>query len=427
MRSLQEALALVRGRQQEFQLYRSQINLEFPDTMKALRLFEAHCGGPKRRKGFNLVKRENKTMGFVYYVRYSHEGKMLPSKWNTHTNSEEKAERFARENRERLVAGYLRTHNAQEFRILEEFFAEGSAYLACEQKRGRPLGERTRKNYQAVIRQKFIPFLKEQRIGCFEKITVKTLGDFQDKLLGEGIKPQTVNDNLKAVRKIFTYACRKGFARENPCKLLSGITVRAWDRKLRGCYELHRLRGVFDRRWQERRSYLLCLMIYATGLRNEEIKRIRPGDIISLGSCRFIDIKESKTENGIRLVPLHPRVYQALMDCAEGVNPEAPFFGDCPQEAFSGANEDLARRLGMSREAREQNITFYSGRHFWKTLMNSEGLGEDVEEIFMGHKVSGDVAKLYNHRDKLGKKLMEKKAKQVFSILDRRLFASGRS
>jgi hypothetical protein len=39
----------------------------------------------------------------------------------------------------------------------------------------------------------------------------------------------------------------------------------------------------------------------------------------------------------------------------------------------------------------------------------------------MGHKVSNDVAKLYNHRDKQGKKLMLKKAKQVFSILDKRL------
>jgi hypothetical protein len=54
--------------------------------------------------------------------------------------------------------------------------------------------------------------------------------------------------------------------------------------------------------------------------------------------------------------------------------------------------------------------------------MSREGLGEDIEEIFMGHKVTGNVAKLYNHRDKHGKQMLAKKAKQVFSILDRCVF-----
>jgi hypothetical protein len=55
--------------------------------------------------------------------------------------------------------------------------------------------------------------------------------------------------------------------------------------------------------------------------------------------------------------------------------------------------------------------------------MNSEDLG-DVEEVFMGHKVSTDVAKLYNHRDKQGKERFIKKAKKVFAILDKRIFVS---
>jgi hypothetical protein len=59
--------------------------------------------------------------------------------------------------------------------------------------------------------------------------------------------------------------------------------------------------------------------------------------------------------------------------------------------------------------------------------MNSGGLGEDIEEIFMGHAVSSDVAKRYNHKDKQGKALMVKKAKRVFSILDKYIFSSGKA
>jgi hypothetical protein len=37
-----------------------------------------------------------------------------------------------------------------------------------------------------------------------------------------------------------------------------------------------------------------------------------------------------------------------------------------------------------------------------KTMMNAGGLGEDIEEYFMGHKTSGDVSKRYNHKGRQG-------------------------
>jgi len=55
-------------------------------------------------------------------------------------------------------------------------------------------------------------------------------------------------------------------------------------------------------------------------------------------------------------------------------------------------------------------------------MMSAEGLGENAEEVFMGHKTSGDVAKSYNHRDKVGAENLAKKAREVFAVLDRCLF-----
>jgi hypothetical protein len=53
--------------------------------------------------------------------------------------------------------------------------------------------------------------------------------------------------------------------------------------------------------------------------------------------------------------------------------------------------------------------------------MNAGDLGE-VEEYFMGHKVSNDVSKRYNHRDKQGQGKIAQKAQAVFKILDKNLF-----
>jgi integrase len=427
---LSEAVTIFRAGESgpnDFKYWKSYIRSEFPNTVRALRLVDLEQSEPRSRKGYNLFRRESKrsASGFVYYVRYYHKGKMLSSKWNTHTSNFEEAEMFAAESRNRLVGGYLRKHGTGALKFLEEFYGEGSASFKSETARSGSLTERRQRNYELVIRNKFVPFLRERRISSFEEIDHYILGDFQDELLARGLKPQTVNDHLKPVNKIFAYLARKGKVKENPCKKVCGVPVREGDQEARGCYETDRLNGIFGRRWDDGKSYLLCLLIYTTGMRNSEIKKMKICDIVDISGHRFIDVKESKTASGVRLVPLHDFVYRQLLEYGRGMAEGGPLFGQTDTKDFRRANAELARRLGASEEIAGERITFYSGRHFWKTLMNSEELGEDVEEYFMGHKVSGDVKKRYNHRDKQGAALMVKKARQIFDILDRRLFSGG--
>jgi integrase len=423
MMSMEQAVSLVKTQKQDYELLRLLFCAEFPTAMKALQIIDHECSEPRVRKGYNLVKRENKKYGHIYYVRYYHDGRMLPSKWNTHTDRIDDAEKFALENRERLIETYLKMHDSKTYELLEDFFQKGSPYLGCEERRNRPLCENTRANYCSVMNKKFIPYLKEKSICAYEEISLQALHDFQDGLLADGMKPQSVNDKLKAVKRVFAYLERKGMIKANPCRELRSITVHQGDREDRGCYDLEKLNGAFGRAWADRKSHLLCLIIYTTGMRNSEIRRIRMQDIIKMEGCRFINIRESKTANGIRLVPLHEFVYKKIAAYASEKKEDEFIFKGATNMTFMKANIALARRMKIGEEeARAQNITFYSGRHFWKTLMNSEGLGESVEELFMGHKVSGDMAKLYNHLDKRGKKLTVKKARQVFSILDRCIF-----
>jgi site-specific recombinase XerD len=274
--------------------------------------------------------------------------------------------------------------------------------------------------YHAIITKKFIPFLKARKINALNKITLCVLSDFQDYLLSRATTAQTVNYDLKAVKRIFPQLARKGIITENPCINLRRIPVRQSDCKVRGCHEVEKLKGVFGAPWEDELSSLLCLLIYTTGMRNSEMRRLRMSDIQSIEDCRFIDVRQSKSASGVRMVPLHDFVYKKLAEYAKG---RKDCCLDVPCEVFAKANKELAARLGMGeKEMTAQNITFYSGRHFWKTMMNSEALGDDIEEIFMGHKVSSNVAKLYNHKDKQGQHRMLEKTKQVFLILDTCLF-----
>ena len=67
---------------------RAYMTAHYPATMRALQAVDAAGFIPRQPKGYNLVKRENKRLGFVYYVRYRHGGKMLSSKWNTRQTTE---------------------------------------------------------------------------------------------------------------------------------------------------------------------------------------------------------------------------------------------------------------------------------------------------------------------------------------------------
>ena len=419
-----EAISAIKQNQEPHEFITKLIATEYPTILRAVRLVDNANMQPKRQpKGYNLVKRENKRLGHVYYVRYSHNGKMLPTKWNTYTNVLEQAERFAAENRIRLVEQYLRSRDVKMYTLLEAFYGSTSnEYLVSGNEK---ISERSRKDYQAAITNRFIPFLKKKNIKHFDEITPHLLSDFQDLMLADGIKPQTANNNFKATKKVFKYLFKKAIIKDDPFKHIKYIPVHQSDLEARGCYNLERLQGVFKRKWKDELSYILCLIIYSTGMRNIEIKQFTMADILLIKGCRFIDIKKSKTQSGIRLVPLHKFVFEKLSFYASKKGKTEQVFGSTKNRAFIKANDELARRLKVSEdEVKRENITFYSGRHFWKTLMNSEGLGEDIEEIFMGHSVSGNVAKLYNHKDKQGTKRLTKKAKQVFAILDKCLFSS---
>ena len=423
--TLREAAAIVSGRE-GFLYYRSMVT---PTILCALRLIDHEYTTVRRPKGYNLLKRPHNRQGFVYYVRYWHEGKMLPSKWSTQTSDYKKACEFAEQNRDTLISAYMALHRNDVQCFFEEFYELDSPVYESESRRNGELTEEKRKRYRSVILNEFLPFVKKRGIRTFEEIDVPFLDDFQDLLLSKGMKAVSVNNQMIAIGKATKYLMRKGLIRINPYLNLSPVPARLEEKRTHGCYELSRMEGVFndESRWGDKNSYILNLIIHTTDMRNSEIRRFRKMDIKEINGCRFIEIIESKTLNGLRLIPLHNFVYDRIMDYAKGISDETFIFaGFSSCHRFVKASQDLGKMLGVSIDYMKQNnITFYSGRHFWKTLMNANGLGDDVEEVFMGHRVSSNVSKLYNHRDKQGKDLIVKKAMEVFAILDKCIFGKG--
>jgi hypothetical protein len=169
-----------------------------PELFAALRSMDikvtARSDAQKNPKRYSLIKRASKKYGFLYYVRYIDNGKLVPSKWNTRTNILQEAEDFARENRERILSEYyskraLRNTGNELYSVLGEYYKDGSLYLEKDKNRNRVLGEKARSVYYHFMRKNFIPYLRENNINAFDKIDPPVIANFQDYFLSTGTKP----------------------------------------------------------------------------------------------------------------------------------------------------------------------------------------------------------------------------------------------
>ena len=410
------------------------LHKQYPEALSMLKNYDQQFISPRKSKGYNLTKVVNKKIGFIYYVRYIDKGRLVPTRWSTHTNDFAAATNFAILNRDKLLSEYIKRKTKRKmpnklYSVMRNYYEKDSIYQKFDKRRGRSLSEGARKVYHSTILHHWIPFLRLHRISTSDEIDTPLMVCFQDHCMDKGIKSQSVNHYVSFISHIFDYLIQKKNIETNPCKGLLPLGVEEDSCKIRNCYDIRELRGIFNKRWDDEISFLLCLTIYSTGMRNSEIDRIKVRDIIQISGCRFINIPKSKSRFGIRIVPLHDFVYGRLFRYIRKNKKSPDDFIFCqtngktvPRQWYTNANIALGKFTKYDKTRLEkENITFYSGRHFWKTMVNAGELG-DIEEYFMGHKISNDVAKRYNHRDKQGQEKIVQKAKKVFRILDNTLF-----
>jgi integrase len=375
------------------------------------------------RQEFSIVARYGKK-GKTYYVRYFKDNKMIPSQWSAGTGDYAEAKVFAAANREKILNKYYnRKEGKVLFSVLQDYYAKGSPYLVLDAVRGRKLNETSRKILHGFILNTFIPFLHENKIRMFQEVKAVLMNRFQNYLLLEKkLLPQSINRQISGIKSIYSHMYMTGVIEQNYIKDI--MPLRSMNNKIRGCYSLDELKGIFKNQWDDKKSYLLCCLIYSAGLRNSEIQNLKVKDIITRDSIDFLNIEKSKTVNGIRIIPLHPRVKESLDEWIgeNGLSAQDYLFIKFESQRFyrfaKKANEVLGSLLkNNSGELLAKNITFYSGRHFYKTLLNSHKLG-DIEELFMGHSVSKDVSERYNHKDKRGEQELLKAARQAIEIID---------
>jgi hypothetical protein len=133
-------------------------------TIQKYGAFDDNTDTPKR---YYLDPVKNKKMGFVWYVRYLDNGVVIPSHWTTGTNDRKEAEKFAVENRGKLLNKYfgrncIKKPYGELYIILRKYYSDKPPYLEIDAMRGRSINEHSRVTYHNLITKQFIPLSEKK-------------------------------------------------------------------------------------------------------------------------------------------------------------------------------------------------------------------------------------------------------------------------
>ncbi len=247
-----------------------------------------------------------------------------------------------------------------------------------------------------------------------EGVTKKVAGGYvAEAYVAKGTHPKTANKDISCLSSFWTWLVKRGHAEVNPWegqslskKLIPKSPKRPYtdDEMVKLLTSTHS-----EARTSPNDTLLLDLIKVAalSGMRREEIIVLRVKD------CRdgLFTVNKSKTEAGIRQVPVHPKLVEVVARLSEGKTADAFLFNVTGKEGVVTERGDYIgkqfnnyrKRLGIGTVAegqRQGDLDFHSLRRwFIKTARNAlqEGAkGYDpwtIAEV-VGHDTSAPDAEL---------------------------------
>lgn len=211
------------------------------------------------------------------------------------------------------------------------------------------------------------------------------------------LKPSARDPYIGSISSLFKYCVRMGFASDNPATDM-GFDDPENARDKRHPFSKAQLDAIFSQplftgcdgcHWakpgatRERGTrYWTLLIALLSGMRRSEIFNLTPARIILNEGQYFFDVPRSKTESGIRKVPVHPLLLRlGLLDFVRAAPADAPLFPDMTGDAMG----KFFARLLVSAGVKTKKLTFHSFRHTFIDALRAAQVPEKVLQAIVGH------------------------------------------
>jgi integrase len=189
----------------------------------------------------------------------------------------------------------------------ERFDAYARAWLDSTQGRTRRgLSPSTRASYRDAVERMAIPRFGSARLG---DITAPDIRDYIRALAGQGLSATTVRRYIAPVRALFATAVEDGLLTVNPTAGVR-VIVRGEGRRRVKTLTPEQIRALIEEVPSEWQGFVTILAF--TGARISEALAATWGDLAQEDGAPVWGIPDSKTDAGVRSVPLSPGLSRSL-------------------------------------------------------------------------------------------------------------------
>lgn len=232
---------------------------------------------------------------------------------------------------------------------------------------------------------------KKIKTMYIKDIDLNVLQDFFNSL-EETLSSASVKRIKSIASMIFDHAVKKDIIDKNIVKFVELKKFKAV--KIKSQFSTEEIETL----WNNKSMYLVdsVLILIYTGMRISELLNLKVEDISLENEYKVIHVKASKTDAGIRDIPISPLILQ-LITKNISIGKEYLFLNSKGKKfnypAYRNAFKILMEKLNM-------NHTVHECRHTTATLLSNAGADPTSIVKILGHTDYTLTSRVYTHKDK---------------------------
>lgn len=246
-------------------------------------------------------------------------------------------------------------------------------------------------------------FLKNPPIT---RITASDITRYQEFRAKEGNEIRTIDNKISIIRALFNFAIKQGYTRNgNPAENRALLTKK---QRLKGGYAIFEkeeieqfFKSAFFKEQEAKDPDYTTAVLFGlfTGCRIGEITSLKKDQFkISPDGLNYLVIRDSKTQAGIREVPLHPYFMERISEFLDKETDK--LFKYVEKEGKGTGNavgKKFARNLESARIEREK-LVFHSLRKFVNNELMKNNVSLEHRCQFIGHEIENVNVSVYTNK-----------------------------
>lgn len=251
------------------------------------------------------------------------------------------------------------------------------------------LAKATVSSYTLAVTE-FAKFSKKKNIT---HIVTSDVTQFREHLAANGNSPRTIDGKIGVLKTLFNFAIEQDYLTgKNPAQIKNLLTKKQKARGGYSIFEVDEVKQIFgssyfkEQQQKDPSYYWSALLVLVTGGRHDEITQLTKAQIkVTDAGTNYIQIRASKTDAGIREVPIPNQLMQSGFE--NFITNKQPHEKIFKYKAGNALGKKFSRQIKEVHKITRGKLVLHSLRKFLNDFMLKNGVLIEARCQFIGHEL----------------------------------------